>query len=93
MKQCQTDRPGVFGDAKRQLMVEQVVKDAPGKAGLFQRVYGLRASPRQAIKAFCLECVWLDERAIRECAASACPLHSFRPYVRSHKKKKEGGHA
>jgi hypothetical protein len=39
MKRVQTERPGEFGDAKRDLMMKQVSEDAPGKAGVFRKVY------------------------------------------------------
>ena len=82
----QNNRDGQFDDEKRALMYRQVSEDAPGKAGAFRRVYEGKASPRQAIKAKCLECCWLDEAAIRECTATACPLWRFRPYQIKHRK-------
>jgi hypothetical protein len=88
MKHLQTNRPSEFGDPKRALMVRQVLEDAPGKAGVFRKVYSGTASPRQAIKAKCLECCWMDEAGIRECTATGCPLFDFRPYQSS--KRKEG---
>ena len=55
-------------------------RDAPSRLALFKRVYGGTASPREVIKAFCLECVGFEEAAIRECTATACPLRRFRPF-------------
>ena len=69
-----------FGDLKRDRMVWQVAKDAPSKVNAFRKVYSGNASPRQAIKALCIECCWMDERAIRECTSTACHLWAFRPY-------------
>lgn len=86
MKRRQTDRPGEFGDAKRDLMMKQVSEDAPGKAGVFRKVYSGKASPRQAMKAFCLQCCWMDEAVIRDCTATECPLFDFRPYQASRRK-------
>jgi hypothetical protein len=86
MNRVQKERPGEFGDPKIDLMMRQVSEDAPGKAGLFRKVYAGESSPRQAIKAFCLQCCWLDEDAIRECTSTACPLRGFRPYHRNAKK-------
>ncbi len=80
MKRAQIDRPGEFGDAKRDRMMQSIQTDAPSKAGLFRRVFSGKASPRQAIKAQCLHCCWMSEVAIRECTATACPLWNFRPY-------------
>jgi len=78
----QTRRGNEFSEAKRAKRLQAVSADAPGKLSLFRSVYAGKASPRQCIKAFCLEWVWLDEAAIRECTATACPLHRLRPYQR-----------
>jgi len=37
------------------------------------------ASPRAAIKAFCLECVGWDRDDVIGCTAPACPLYQYRP--------------
>jgi hypothetical protein len=78
----QTAPESEFSDPKRALMIQQVSEDAPSKAGIFRRVYGGRATPRQAIKAQCLQCCWMDEAAIRECKSTECPLWDFRPFQR-----------
>ena len=78
----QTHPEGEPSDLKQTAMLEQVSTDAPSKRGLFQRVYLGKASPRQCIKAQCLQCCWMDEAAIRECADTACPLHRLRPFGR-----------
>ena len=69
-----------FRDRKRAEMLRQVSEDAPSKKALFERVYQGAASPRQCIKAHCLECCWMDEKAIRECSAPACPVWDLRPF-------------
>lgn len=73
---------GGFEDAKRAKMLGQVSRDSPSRLGLFRRVYSSRASPREAIKAQCLHCCWMDEAAICECTATQCTLWEFRPFVR-----------
>ena len=75
-----TRREDEFSDPKRVLMLKQLSADAPSKLGVFKSVYSLTASPRQAIKAKCLECCWMHVAGIRECLGTACPLWSFRPY-------------
>ncbi len=50
------------------------------KVGLFKRIYAGTASPRQSIKAMCLECLGFDMDGIRDCTAPECPLYRFRPY-------------
>ena len=67
-------------DPKRARMLRQVSEDAPSRLGVFKRVYASTASPREAIRAKCLECCWMDTHAIRDCTGTACPLWHFRPY-------------
>ena len=73
-------RPGEFSDPRRARMMRQVSEDRSSAVPLFLRVYTGQASPREAIKAKCLECCWMDEVGIRECTGTACPLWAFRPY-------------
>jgi len=42
-----------------------------------------RASARQAIKAFCLECVGWKPDDVRSCQGYACPLYLYRPFKRT----------
>jgi len=74
--------PSEFSDLKQAKMLRQLSEDGPSKVNLFKRVYSGQASPRQAIKAKCLECAWLAEVVIRECTATSCPLYRFRPFQR-----------
>jgi hypothetical protein len=83
MKPPQTVPADEFSDPKRARMMRAVCEDAPSRAGLFRRLYSATASPRQAIKAQCLHCVWMDEAAIRGCTATACPLWNFRPFQKT----------
>lgn len=80
MKALQTASPSEFTAQKRAERLQNVQRDAPSKVNLFRRVYDGKASPRQRIKAFCLECCWMDEAAIRACTAPACPLWNLRPF-------------
>ncbi|MCC6354494.1 MAG: hypothetical protein IT577_11445 [Verrucomicrobiae bacterium] len=81
MSGSQTRSPGGFEDARRAKMLRQVSEDCPSKLGLFRRVYSSQASPREAIKAQCLACCWMDVPAIRERTATQCTLWEFRPFV------------
>ena len=38
------------------------------------------ASPRAAIKAFCLECAGWDRGVVTRCSGAACPLWPYRPF-------------
>ena len=85
MKHPQTSLQGEFDDLKRRKMMQAIAEDAPSKLNLFRRVFNGKASPRQAIKAQCLHCCWMDEAGIRECTATQCPLWGFRPFQKSRK--------
>lgn len=39
-----------------------------------------KASPRAAIKAFCMECVGWRRAQVTRCTASVCPLYAYRPF-------------
>jgi hypothetical protein len=69
-------------DQKRERMLRQIEEDGRKRLPLFRRLYssGGRLAPRLAIKAFCLTCCWMDQRAIRDCTDAACPLWDYRPY-------------
>jgi hypothetical protein len=45
-----------------------------------QRAFDGSASPRAAIKAFCLECTGDNRAAIRDCTSLGCTLREYRPY-------------
>ena len=62
-------------------MLEQVGKDAPSCLGVFRRAFASK-SKGAAIKAFCLECLWMDRQAIRACTVADCPLWNVRPFQR-----------
>jgi hypothetical protein len=38
------------------------------------------ASPREAIKSFCLECMGWMRTEVTKCDTVACPLNYYRPY-------------
>ncbi len=86
----QSGRPSEFSDPRRARMMRQVSEDRSSAVSLFLRVYTGQASPREAIKAKCLECCWMDEVGIRECTGTACPLWAFRPFQKV--ARKGGGH-
>lgn len=79
-------QPHVF-DAKQQKMLSQVSEDFHSKLNHFRKAYG--GSLRGAITAKCLECLWGETKAIRECTATSCPLHAVRPYQESRTNKSE----
>lgn len=44
-------------------------------------------SPRQAIKAKCLDCCGYDRAEVAGCAVVLCPLHPYRPLFRETRRK------
>ena len=48
--------------------------------GIVERAFAGTASPREAIKAKCLDCSNFDRDEITHCAVVLCPLHAYRPY-------------
>ena len=62
---------------------EQFIQDAPPVyQGAVRDALDGKASPRRAIKAFCLSCTGFMREEVRHCTATCCPLHAFRPYVK-----------
>jgi hypothetical protein len=47
---------------------------------LYLRVLEGQASPRQAIKAMCMECIGWEAREVALCTSPACPLYLHRPF-------------
>jgi hypothetical protein len=73
----------------KNLPVEQKIKEIRARRlaacprsskRLLASCWAQKASPRQAIKAFCAECVGYDRDAVAGCTACACPLWRYRPY-------------
>ncbi len=56
-------------------------KDMPGiyEKNYLAAVSG-KASPRNAIKAFCIECYGYQRKEVTSCSAIECPLNLYRPY-------------
>jgi hypothetical protein len=67
--ESRTDPVGQFGNLQQARRLRQVTEHHPKRLGLFLRVYRGQASPRECIKAFCLECHGWEEAAIRDCCA------------------------
>jgi hypothetical protein len=57
------------------------------RAGYLKAAEG-KASPREAIKAQCLECVAWNRAEVRRCTATACPLWMYRPWTGSEEKER-----
>ena len=68
----------------RRASIEEMLLEIPISARRnYLRAAVGKAPPRNAIKAFCLQCAGWDRNEIRRCTAVACPLYSYRPFGRS----------
>ncbi len=47
---------------------------------LYEQAANGKASPRKAIKAFCLDCVGYGRDEITHCTDTGCSLYCYRPY-------------
>ena len=67
-------------EGPRRSAVERRAKDMPSlyRGGYLKAVTG-RASPREAIKAHCLECMGYSYGEVARCSPGACPLYAYRP--------------
>lgn len=61
--------------------ITEKAKEIPKKyrANFLSAVNG-KASPRNAIKAFCLECFGYNGAEVKRCETWNCPLNMYRPY-------------
>jgi hypothetical protein len=68
-------------DPARRQRVEERMREIPRmyRNGYLRAAAG-KASPRAAVKAFCLECVCWEREEVRSCSAVACPLYEYRPW-------------
>ena len=65
----------------REERVAETLKNAPASAKMILgRAFGGQSSPRQAIKAKCLECLDFDRKGIADCTGYSCPLWAYRPF-------------
>ena len=65
---------------ERNARVDRKLNEMPPKyrKSFCRAVDGL-ASPRDAIKSFCLECIGWETGEISRCTCYACPLWAYRP--------------
>ncbi len=72
-----------MNEKQRQRIVKKRA-DMPKKyRGLYDKAMSGEASPRQAIKSFCLECTGWVKEEVRLCTGAACELYNYRPCLTS----------
>ena len=68
-------------DPPRQAAANERAAQMPVSCRLgYLRAVAGTTSPREAIRAQCLECVGWVRREVTICTARACPLYAYRPY-------------
>jgi hypothetical protein len=79
-----TNPPDPVISGKLQAARERMLSQCPTLfTGIFARAYGGAASPREAIKAKCLECIGFERAEITRCTSWGCPLWPYRPYQKA----------
>ena len=59
-------------------------RDVPVKyQGTYRKTQTGKASPRQAIKAMCLECVCWQPKEVTDCTDTGCALWRLRPFQKT----------
>ena len=78
--------------AARESAIAQRVSQMPksARAGYLKTTRG-KASPRAAIKAFCLECIGFERAEIAKCTGWGCPLWMYRPWKKEQKTRPAAG--
>ncbi|KKN51314.1 hypothetical protein LCGC14_0624220 [marine sediment metagenome] len=61
-----------------------ITKKADEMPGIYRKNYlavvSGKASPRNAVKAFCIECMGYNRAEVTNCDTIECPLNLYRPY-------------
>jgi hypothetical protein len=60
---------------------EHIARAPESAKGVIARAFKKIASPREAIKAKCLECCNYSRDEISSCTVVLCPLHNYRPFA------------
>ena len=81
-KKVQTASGSQSDDPERADRLKHIAAYHPERSNLFRHAYRGESSPRQCIKAFCLECNGWEEDAISHCTITVCPLWRHRPFQR-----------
>jgi hypothetical protein len=73
--------PGAAIDAAAKARQVAYLRRVPIKSrGIVAKAFGQACSPRQAIKAKCLDCAGFDREEVRVCRVSVCPLWPLRTH-------------
>lgn len=67
--------------------IKRMGKEAPGRKELLMHLNGVGLTIEGAILAKCYECTrYYTNRGPRDCKSPDCPLYSFMPYSKGHKR-------
>ena len=68
--------------SREQAISDRVFQMPKASVSTYLKATRGKASPRVAIKAFCMECVGWNRTEVTKCTALACPLWMYRPFQR-----------
>ena len=66
-------------------------KERQGKRHLIAHLEGKQLTPRQAIHAWCYDCMGFYDDGAGDCERNDCPLHPFMPYNPNRRKIASAG--
>ncbi len=75
------NRLGMTATARQSAIAECAAQMPKASRSTYLKATRGKASPRMAIKAFCMECVNWERKEVRLCTATACALWAYRPFV------------
>ena len=67
-------------EKERYLLTVRNGKERQGRRYLIAHLEGKRLTQRQAILAWCYDCMGFYDDGARDCESETCPLHPFMPY-------------
>ena len=70
------------GEAARESAIARRLAEMPGSCRrTYRKATRGEASPRMAIKSFCMQCRGWQRQEVALCTARACPLWMYRPFI------------
>jgi len=88
VKSTSCEIPSSLSESRKKRLRE-ILSHSEKSYPLFRRVYAEKVSPRQAIKAKCLDCTCWQRAEITNCTVETCPLHDFRPFQKGDEDESE----
>lgn len=74
-------------DTRHRVIADRASQMPKAARSAYLRAANGKASPRMAIKPFCMECVGGNRIEVASCTAVACPLWMYRPFQQKNSAK------